>query len=204
MEQNKNQHFQICENFIHPIQQQELEKYIYYNSDIPWSYQHNFERADESISVEFRKNDENIMKPSCGIFYHNMVEDNRIRTDHYKTFSILRTAITSKFKLEVNSLLRMRINLSMPYFNNTDKYTSPHYDYPSPNVKTVIYYVTGDEGDTVLFDESYLSERDVQKKTVMARVSPKKGKAILFNSNRYHAACMPNKNIRSVVNIIFE
>jgi len=198
------EHFQTFENFIHPIQQQELEKYIYFQYTIPWSYQHNFERENESVSIEMRKKDENILKPTCGIFYHNLVEDNEIISKHYETFSVLKKTITSKLKIEVNNVLRMRINLSMPYIDNTDRYTSPHYDYVQSPAKILIYYITGNEGDTVLFDQSYKSEEDLEKKTILARIKPKKGKALLFDSNRYHAGCLPKTHIRSVLNLVFQ
>lgn len=197
------EYYQTFENFLHPIQQQILEKYIYSNSDITWSYQHNFERKDEAISIEMRRQDENIIKPNCGIFYHNLVEENVILSKHFDVFSVLKKSISAKLKIETINLLRMRINLSLPYIDDTERYTSPHFDYPGPNYKTLIYYVTGNEGDTVLFQESFLSEEIVDKKTVLARIKPKKGKAILFDSNRYHAMCMSRTSIRSVVNVMF-
>ena len=203
METN-SQYYRVIDNLIHPIQQQQLEKIIYSNDQIHWRYQHNFERRDESFSVELRKNDENILKPNCGIFFLNLVENNKIISEYFETFSIVNKAVMTKFNVEIKNLLRMRINLVMPYHQVTDKYTTPHFDYPGPTAKTVIYYITGTEGDTALFEETDIADTNVSKKTLIGRIEPKKGRAVIFDSHRYHAMCMPNKNIRSVINLIFE
>jgi hypothetical protein len=83
-----------------------------------------------------------------------------------------------------------------------DAYNTPHIDIPDPGFKSLIYYVKDSDGDTVLFNESY---GDKKALTVAKRITPKKGKAVIFDSNRWHASSNPRQNQnRIVINFIFQ
>lgn len=90
-----------------------------------------------------------------------------------------------------------------------NNYNSPHVDNPNPNYKSLLYYVNDSDGDTFIFnevttelpgDKNYIPP----KLTLNRRVTPKKGTAIMFNSNRYHASSSPKKSDRRyVINFVF-
>ena len=62
--------------------------------------------------------------------------------------------------------------------------------------KTLLYYVNDSDGDTLFFDNDL---------NITKRVTPKKNRAILFDSNMLHAGANPIKNeTRIVINIIFK
>jgi hypothetical protein len=100
-------------------------------------------------------------------------------------------------------LLRVKVNLMLPLKKiNPTSYNRPHIDHPTPNAKTLLYYVNDCDGDTVLFDKTYTGE-DPGELKVIHKFTPKAGSAILFDSNRYHASSTPTLGKRSAINIIF-
>jgi hypothetical protein len=83
-----------------------------------------------------------------------------------------------------------------------DAYNTPHIDIPDAGFKSLIYYVKDSDGDTVLFNETVRDKKDL---TVAKRVTPRKGKAVVFDSNRWHASSNPRQNQnRIVLNFIFQ
>lgn len=98
-------------------------------------------------------------------------------------------------------ILRMKVNLTVPYIGATTYSIGiPHVDLPEEtNYKTVIYYVTNSDGNTILFNETNGHSGQLMTKHISI---PKQGKAIIFNGNTLHAACPPNSNqTRIVLNI---
>jgi hypothetical protein len=196
--------FIIVDNFLHPIQQRSVEQEVLLNTELLWKYMHNFEFSDESLSSAFRKNDPEIYKPHHGQFFHSLIENETIVSNFYEKFSCVTKNIEPKFGLKVNKIFRMRVNFVTPSDVLPSGYTTPHFDHDKKMAKTLIYYITGTEGDTVLFEEYFKGAVDTRKKTIVERVKPKKGKAIVFDSARYHAGCFPRTQIRSIINLIFE
>jgi len=67
---------------------------------------------------------------------------------------------------------------------------------------TAIYYANDSDGDTFIFNESYLEKiEDISKLTIKKRVSPKKGRVVLFPANTLHAGSFPTEHEdRMVIN----
>ena len=66
-----------------------------------------------------------------------------------------------------------------------------------------LYYVNDSDGDTYLFDKTkkelpYLTKDS--KLNILQKVSPKKGRVVLFNGNRYHSSSAPTKDVRCIIN----
>lgn len=98
---------------------------------------------------------------------------------------------------------RVKFNLLLKQ-NFGEHYNQPHIDTPAPTY-SMVYYLNDSDGDTVLFNEKYSPEqKDPIKLTVMERITPKKNRAVVFESNRYHASCNPSiSENRFVINWIF-
>ena len=71
----------------------------------------------------------------------------------------------------------------------------------------VLYYVNDTDGDTFIFDK--ISDyKNVTSETVenqnelkiIKRITPKKGRALVFDGNRYHSSSGPTKDVRCVIN----
>jgi len=102
-----------------------------------------------------------------------------------------------KNNLSDHVINRIKININFPFPNNTKENHGPiHTDFINPIYKgtSIIYYINNCDGDTVFFDKT-LKE--------VKRISPKQGRAVVFDSNIYHAGSCPiNFPSRPIVNYV--
>lgn len=91
---------------------------------------------------------------------------------------------------EMQDILFARIFITIPY-DTGKKHHAPHVDLNYPHT-SLIYYVNDADGDTVFFEKDY--------KTIMQSVTPRKGRAVLFNGLIPHAAGIPTNGPRCIVN----
>jgi hypothetical protein len=73
-----------------------------------------------------------------------------------------------------------------------DMFNTPHVDWNFPH-NVMIYYAMDSDGDTALFD--FINGEYV----VVERVTPKKGRAVLFDGSVLHAGRPPSINDRRLV-----
>jgi hypothetical protein len=114
--------------------------------------------------------------------------------------------LEDKTGVKMGAIERIKANMLLRNDMPDDKYNTPHIDIPDAGYKSLLYYVKDSDGDTFIFNESYRDTGNAKKAlTVNKRVSPKKGKAILFDSNTWHASSNPRQNQnRIVLNLIFQ
>jgi ectoine hydroxylase-related dioxygenase (phytanoyl-CoA dioxygenase family) len=75
---------------------------------------------------------------------------------------------------------------------------------PAPGLLSMVYYVNDSDGDTFLFNE-FQNSNKVTEVTLKQRVMPRKGRAVIFDSNRFHASSNPiNNTSRFVINFTFK
>jgi len=102
-----------------------------------------------------------------------------------------------KNNLSNKSIHRIKVNTTFPYPKNTKQKHGPiHYDLTELDVKaiSIIYYINNSDGDTLFFDD---------KLKTIKKVSPRQGRAVVFDSNIKHAACCPINSIhRQVINFV--
>ena len=99
---------------------------------------------------------------------------------------------------------RLKLNLLT---NNSKfskkKYNCPHVDYTDKGVWSMVIYMNDSDGDTVFFRERYDGTTKEQAR-VRKRVTPKKGKAVIFKGDIFHASSNPIvNNKRIVLNVNF-
>jgi hypothetical protein len=100
---------------------------------------------------------------------------------------------------QCDRLLRFKINLTLPSKDNTaDTYSVPHVDYFKEKFKivTAIYYINDSDGDTVIFNEQ---PGQLGPLTVKQRITPKRGRLVVFDSNHYHSGNNPSTNVPRLV-----
>jgi hypothetical protein len=104
----------------------------------------------------------------------------------------------AKNKIEYKSISRIRRNTS--FLCNDKRPSEPHVDNRKSHL-VFLYYVNDSDGDTVLYKNKYNKEQD-NDMIVDTIISPKAGRAILFDGSIYHSFYYPNINdIRSTINI---
>ena len=92
-------------------------------------------------------------------------------------------------------LLRFKINLTLPTKDTTiHTHSIPHVDFDTldANLITAIYYINDSDGDTIIFNERYGSS--IESLTVKKRITPKRGRLVVFDSGYYHAGNNPSTN----------
>lgn len=110
--------------------------------------------------------------------------------------------------VEITNIMRMKINNQTksiwPEWNEDNCCNEIHYDNSVPNNKTLVYYINNSDGDTILFDALYEGiNKQYTMKTLM-RVTPKQGRAVVFDTWRFHAPQNPTYTPRRyLLNINF-
>lgn len=98
-------------------------------------------------------------------------------------------------KIEAGTIHRIKSNLTQP---NRVKLAATHTDMKPDYYYSMIYYINDADGDTVFFSEGDRPENEI------ARVSPKKGRFVIFPSNISHAGESPiHTKRRMVINYVF-
>ena len=128
---------------------------------------------------------------------HVMYFDNAIQTDllYWQAIQPLLD------KLNPTEIFKVKANLLFPHHGPKD-YHIPHCDLDISGWKSCVYYVNNSDGDTILFDK--FSHEDSNDLKIIHRESPEKGRAVVFDSNRFHASNNPKVNSeRMVFNIVY-
>jgi len=107
--------------------------------------------------------------------------------------------------LEWNNVYYNRIFLQLPLPEQYRKeHNGVHVDLPAdiPHVAAV-YYVNNSDGDTIIYDQTIHDTPGGSqgvKLTEHMRVTPKRGRIVLFDGSRYHCSSQPTVNYRCIIN----
>jgi len=170
----------------------EVENLFLFSFDFPW-----FIRAGKSTSGHPLTDEEydDSYAPTLtnvpdieesGQLVHSFVENGKQNSNlmlHIE--GILLTSQLQYFqRIKANLLLQSKVG--------KNKYHTPHHDRDGPHW-TAIYYVNDSDGDTFFFDDMG---------NIIERMSPEKGKIIVFPGQTFHAGSSPRKTaVRSVINM---
>ena len=105
-----------------------------------------------------------------------------------------------------NYIYRFRSNI---FTKQNETYRGSHHtihvDDPGGTFISFLYYVEDSDGETVFFNEVYSDTMTKDGLSEKIRVTPKRGRYALFDSNIYHASASPvDSPKRSVLNFVFE
>jgi hypothetical protein len=105
-------------------------------------------------------------------------------------------AFATRHTLVPKQMLRIKANLLVRSdAPGRPRPFTPHVDIPTPHW-VLIYYVNDSDGDTVILDKTF---PDWQNAAVLHSVSPKKGRAILFDGRHYHCGTCPSAHDARIV-----
>jgi hypothetical protein len=121
-------------------------------------------------------------------FVHVLKSDTQI-SPHLENFGLIPQIVCDHFDWILKAVVLARLYLILPYETKLQHY-APHVDCNFPHT-VVLYYLNDSDGDTVFFDS---------QGNVSQRVSPKKGRVLVFDGTIYHGGGIPKKYPRSVVN----
>lgn len=113
---------------------------------------------------------------------------------------ILRT-FCYRHGIKINRVTRGKMNIT---WNNGDSLVAPHIDGTEPHM-VFLYYINDSDGDTIFYDHLWSKDSDWVDLNEEMAVSPKAGRAVLFNGSKFHTSTAPScGNTRIVLNITFE
>jgi hypothetical protein len=189
-EKLKKEKYLIIDDLLSKEEVDLIEKQLY-DSFFPWylSFERdehgNFYTAPLSLKDEW-KNDKNLI--DRGHFVHLFLEMKNsecVQNSNYINEPIkILVAFGKKMNVKIyyENIMRVKANLIMQHKDYTKKsYGVPHLDTLEEHY-VLIYYVNDSDGDTVLFNED---------KKIFARISPKRGRLLMFNGNTLHAGGHP-------------
>ena len=129
-------------------------------------------------------------KPKYPSFCHLAIMDYRPKTSISSLISSMLLCMSDKAGVDSTTLYRARFGLYLP-IKDAPEYNNIHVDMPQPHT-VALYYVNDSDGDTFFFDNN---------REVVERVTPKKGRMVVFDGLTFHASSMPSKNYRISLNL---
>lgn len=138
-------------------------------------------------------------------FIHNVLCNGQTESSFSKIYPII-PYVEKALGKNVKNVERIKINALAPTSNFTENnYNVSHVDDPTSGKLSMVYYVNDSDGDTFLFNEQCSRDTKITELTIKQRVTPKKGRAVIFDSNRLHASSNPIITpMRFVINFVFE
>lgn len=171
---------------------------------IEWTYCR--EMSGSLIALEnFKAKDDNIINDEgfISLFYQKGTVNKPI----YKEFKIINPYVEKALGKPISTVYSLKTVYTYPKPNNTNNYTCPHTDNftEGSTCKTLLLYLNESDGNTILFDTDKTdSKDDYSKKNILTEIKPNENKALLFNSNIYHAIHRSSNHSRFVLVYIFD
>lgn len=117
-------------------------------------------------------------------------------SEWFGNFSKIPQIVCKKINAELIQILAARLFITVPHKTKLEHY-APHTDRPEPHLG-LIYYVNDSDGDTIFFEDPTMENQ--WKPNIIERVSPKKGRIVLFDGSHLHAGGYPSDTPRCIVN----
>jgi hypothetical protein len=175
----------IVDDFI-PLEEQEWLKGYLLSRMFPWFYVHNITNANTTIE-----------KPALShVFKDKGVENSSL----YSSIEHIGLLGAARYDPSYNNVYHVRSFLQLPTKANDPNHL--HVDIDLEHV-VVLYYVTDSDGDTIIVDRKvteYSQDPELADCTILHRVTPKQGRALIFNGAHYHASSTPKDSVRCILN----
>ena len=137
-----------------------------------------------------------VMSRDQTAFYHVAFRDGKPESHLFYALRPMIDALEFHLDRAISDISRIRIGLSTPSF--FEGHSAPHVDFYAPH-HSLLYYVNDSDGDTVFYNERFKGDTNMRKFSVEKRITPKKGKAVLFEGDHYHSAGIPKHTLRRLV-----
>lgn len=190
---------QVIDNII-PVTAQERLKQIVNGRDFRWYYRRNIAFYSNANFPKFWTN-ESTSGYTRSILFEGIEDTPELIPYCYQ----LTDGLNEKSEIRVEKLIRAHVNLLFQNPSKTfteDSWNSAHTDQSYPHT-VMLYYIEDSDGDTFIFNEKLNETFD--KFTIKERISPKQGRAVIFNGEYFHASSNPIKEFkRTTINFNFK
>ena len=176
----------VIDNVISKKYQDHLEE-TFFGLDIPWRF--NNYLVDEG-------------EGEVG-FTHSLIDPYQ-RSEYFNYVLPLLYEISEKSEIDVSNVLFARSFLQIPSItpHKSDLF---HVDVTDVEHLVFLYYLNDSDGDTVISSEKHNPSRPrwhprENNFEILEKVTPKKGRVVVFDGWLYHAAGVPKETKRCVLN----
>ena len=188
----------IMDNFLSIPEQKKILD-IVYDPNLDWNYRQYSCRPD-NLNKAYVIDKNTIDSPMFAKQFY--VRSGIIYID---ILNLIYRLETLKQKSYMDRILRIKTNKHHKDILFPDNfYSYPHRDF-NEKTESLLYYVNDSDGDTFIFNERM---KDVSlsdtKLTINKRVSPKQGRAVLFDGSMLHAGSPPRiHDTRIIISAVF-
>ena len=182
----------LPKKYVNDIEKLFLKPKEHTTSEIAWFYNDYTASKDKDYLEKIKNNKHFFDSFQFTHIFYNMGKET---SAHFgKIVKILEDT-----KIQWKSIERTKANLTTPLPNSKPgDITVPHQDikpnsdyYKNKKAISIIYYVHNTDGDTIFYDD--------ECKKIIKKVSPKKGRAVIFDSLIFHSYKRPMKSDKRVV-----
>ncbi len=189
----------------------ELKETIVYDDIIPVELQDEFENTLMNYPnwrfIRDMSYSNNEAFPSYGFNMMFKHPSFGVTSPLYEKISVpIANAILEKKLIEFEDIHFNRSFLQLPL---ADKFIKPHngihLDLPQDHYACV-YYVNDSDGDTILYEQTRYNTLPSSQNVPTVehkRVTPKKGRVVIFDGARYHCSSQPRDRHRCIINFDF-
>lgn len=166
---------------IIPVWYQNALEDTFLGGNVPWKFLERINENDIPMNIQGAEISNNLSALS-----HLMFFNGRPTSEYYHLVLPLMYSIeqmTGRMPREI-----LKIKSGMVFSNSRELIGTPHADTDIPH-NTFLYYVNDSDGDTYFFDRFIGDDIDGMK--VVNRVSPKRGRAVIFDGQQYHSTGYP-------------
>jgi len=182
----------IVDNFIPRSYQEEIKKLCLQTSG--WMFTNDITFADRAPP--------NGAAPAMGLGFR--INATTV-SPMYSFLAPMAHLACDKVNYEYNDVISCRSFLQFPLSTVSERPVDPcHIDIPKDHL-VLLYYVIDADGDTLFVDKT-LPKNNVQEKvtietaTIIHKVTPKQGRAVIFDGRNYHTAEQPKNGMRCIIN----
>jgi hypothetical protein len=163
---------------------------LIFKLNFPWWYQ-----ADSSFG-------DNPGKPAFPSLNHVLVRHQEVVNPSFDFFLPMVHFVGAKIGHNFTKILSAKSCLQLPIImSSNDRSNNPHIDVNFDHT-VILYYVNDSDGDTIIYDKKIKKNENFIKEnlTVKQKVSPKKGRFLVFNGNYLHNSTTPQFGTRCILN----
>jgi hypothetical protein len=194
----------VLDDFMPPSLQDHIETVTMYNDNLEWGFR------DQTSGVLHEKSNQDDLTIKETFQYQSNIYDHDAGSTSQWFESIHPIMMFAEYALGFRTInmSRIKANTLLQVAGTEGTYHPPHMDLINDNGYAMVYYCHDADGETVLFDKRYnqamkhdsrFMNYSAYNLSEVARITPKKGRAVLFHSNRFHASSNPVVATRRVI-----
>jgi hypothetical protein len=197
------------DNFFEIFIQRELLALVYKNYNLDWRY---YDAVTGGPAAEYSNE---IMKQfsksgkvkDVAAFTHKVV--GKSEDTYIKILDNIKKNLQSKCNIEVDYFQRGFFIFTPPdpLYDTKNFFAVPHVDFEDTTLKNFLYYVNDNDAETIFFDKIYdpkMNKINNDIPDILCKIKPKQGKAVIFDSNIYHASSVSQLSKRIVLSVVFK